>query len=164
MKINKTRHPVTREPLWYYEDATMEGISSFFSTYMHPDYDICLFDTITGNTISFDNVTMEKAIPLISRYCTLEDSQVEFIGVNSAVDSYVVGFPFHKQATPFGIYHLTYNAGEIDLKPIVSQEIINLMAPEVLLKNGISPAQFSKMNDAQQLVTLLDAISKNEEM
>ena len=160
MKINKTRHPVTREPLWYYEDATMDGISSFFGTYMHPDYDICLFDTITGNTISFDNVTMEKAIPLISRYCTLEDSQVEFIGVNSAVDSYVVGFPFHKQATPFGIYHLTYNAGEIDLKPIVSQEIINLMAPEVLLKNGISPAQFSKMNDAQQLVTLLDAISK----
>lgn len=160
MKINKTRHPVTREPLWCYEDATMEGISSFFSTYMHPDYDICLFDTITGNTISFDNVTMEKAMPLISRYCTLEDSQVEFIGVNSAVDSYVVGFPFHKQVTPFGIYHLTYNAGEIDLKPIVSQEIINLMAPEVLLKNGISPAQFSKMNDAQQLVTLLDAISK----
>ena len=160
MKINKTRHPVTREPLWCYEDATMDGISSFFSTYMHPDYDICLFDTITGNTISFDNVTMEKAIPLISRYCTLEDSQVEFIGVNSAVDSYVVGFPFHKQVTPFGIYHLTYNAGEIDLKPIVSQEIINLMAPEVLLKNGISPAQFSKMNDAQQLVTLLDAISK----
>ena len=164
MKINKTRHPVTREPLWYYEDATMDGIFSFFSTYMHPDYDICLFDTITGNTISFDNVTMEKAIPLISRYCTLEDSQVEFIGVNSAVDSYVVGFPFHKQATPFGIYHLTYNAGEIDLKPIISQEYINLMAPEVLLKNGISPAQFSKMNDAQQLVTLLDAISKNEEM
>ena len=160
MKINKTRHPVTREPLWCYEDATMDGISSFFSTYMHPDYDICLFDTITGNTISFDNVTMEKAMPLISRYCTLEDSQVEFIGVNSAVDSYVVGFPFHKQVTPFGIYHLTYNAGEIDLKPIVSQEIINLMAPEVLLKNGISPAQFSKMNDAQQLVTLLDAISK----
>lgn len=101
MKINKTRHPVTREPLWYYEDATMDGISSFFGTYMHPDYDICLFDTITGNTISFDNVTTEKAIPLISRYCTLEDSQVEFIGVNSAVDSYVVGFPFHKQATPF---------------------------------------------------------------
>lgn len=144
MKINKTRHPVTRDPLWYYEDATMDGISSFFGTYMHPDYDICLFDTITGNTISFDNVTTEKAIPLISRYCTLEDSQVKFIGVNSAVDSYVVGFPFHKQATPFGIYHLTYNAGEIDLKPIVSQEYINLMAPEVLLKTVYHPLSFQK--------------------
>lgn len=94
-----SKHPLTGDIMWKlpYTPVSISLVSKFINENYYDHYTLSFFDSLTQQTMEIDNYVADiidditKIIAIIS---SAEHTFINFIGVNSWSDSYVIGVDF----------------------------------------------------------------------
>lgn len=116
-----TKNPLTGDIMWKVNDldlaiadAGKSIIQAFIEDNLHESYSLSIFDILTENTVEIECDVNQ--IPQIVSYVYRAEhgTPLNFIGINSLTNSYVVGMSFTKGHINFGFY--TFSNGKLEKK------------------------------------------------
>lgn len=116
------KNPMTGDVIWKINDRDLaitdcgkSLMEKFIKQYKNEGYTLSIYDDITKNTIEIDASIIE--IPEIASkiYRAEHATPMNFIGINSLTDSYIVGMTLTKGHIDFGYYkYINGNLKKID--------------------------------------------------